>query len=136
MRGCLRVDVFVEQKAPLSPLRRRPDRHRRDARSIYGSRLWRLRAPALRHASLVGGRDSTPGRDTRRPRRVVSIGNCFGVFTAFFDEGVHLTDADSPATDMGLAQEIVCDPSGFSLGHTYTSLLLPQKHTADRDGKI
>jgi hypothetical protein len=32
---------------------------------------------------------------------------------------------------VGLTHQIVCDPPGFSLGHIYTLLLLPQKHTAD-----
>ena len=61
---------------------------------------------------------------------IVPIGNGLGVFTAFFDEGVHLANADSAAADMGLAQEFPCDPPGFALGHTYVLLLLPQKHTA------
>jgi len=62
---------------------------------------------------------------------IVSIGNCFRIFTALFDEGVHLMDTDSAAANMGLAQEIVCDPPGFTLGHTWVLLLLPQKHTAE-----
>jgi len=49
---------------------------------------------------------------------IVPIGNCFRIFTALFDEGIHLPDADSAAANMGLAQEIVCDPPGFTLGHT------------------
>ncbi len=66
---------------------------------------------------------------------VVPIGNSLGVFTTFFDEGVHLTDADPAATNVRLAHQLVCDPPGFSLGHTYTLLLLPQKHTADWAGE-
>jgi hypothetical protein len=31
---------------------------------------------------------------------------------------------------MRFAHEIACDPPGISLRHTYTLLLLPQKHTA------
>lgn len=49
---------------------------------------------------------------------VVSIGNGFGVFTALFDEGVHLTDADSAAADMGFAHQIAFDPPGVSLRYT------------------
>ncbi len=67
--------------------------------------------------------------------KIVPIGNSFGAFTAFFDEGVHLADADSTASNMGLAHQLVCDPPGFSLGHIYTLLLLPQKHTADWAGE-
>jgi hypothetical protein len=66
---------------------------------------------------------------------VVPIGNGLRVFTPFFDEGVHLADADSTAPNMGLAHQLVCDPPGFSLRHTYTLLLLPQKHTADWAGE-
>jgi hypothetical protein len=62
---------------------------------------------------------------------VVPISDGLGAFTVFFDEGVHLTDADSAATDVGFAQEFVCDPPRFTLAYTYTLLLLPQKHTAD-----
>jgi hypothetical protein len=41
--------------------------------------------------------------------KIVPVGDNLGAFTAFFDEGVHLTDTDSAATDMGLADEIVYD---------------------------
>ena len=51
---------------------------------------------------------------------IVPIRNSLWFFTAFFDEGVHLTDADSAATDVGLAHEIVCNPPRLSLRHTYT----------------
>jgi hypothetical protein len=61
---------------------------------------------------------------------IVPIGNSLGVFITSFDEGVHLADADSAASNVGLAHQLVCDPPGFSLGHTYTLLVLPQKRTA------
>jgi hypothetical protein len=61
---------------------------------------------------------------------VVPIGNSLGVFTTFFDEGVHLTDADPATTHMRFAHQIVCDPPGFSLRHAYPLLLFPQKPTA------
>jgi hypothetical protein len=67
---------------------------------------------------------------------IVSIGNSFGVFTPFFDKGVHLADADPTAPNMRLAHQIVCDPTGFSLGHTYTLLLLPQKHSANTNSNF
>jgi hypothetical protein len=62
---------------------------------------------------------------------IVPISDGFGGFPTFFDEGVHLTDADSAAPNMGLAHQFVCDPPRLSLRHTYTLLLLPQKHTAN-----
>ena len=60
---------------------------------------------------------------------IVPIGNGLGVFTSVFDEGVHLPDADSTATNVGLAHELACDPPRFTLSHVETLLLLPQKHT-------
>ena len=47
----------------------------------------------------------------------VPIGDGFGIFTALFDEGVQLADADSTPADVGLAHELACDPPRFALSH-------------------
>jgi len=67
---------------------------------------------------------------------IVPISDSLGILIAFFDEGVYLADADPAAANMGLAQEFVCDPPGFTLGHTYTLLLLPQKHTVNTNSNF
>jgi len=46
---------------------------------------------------------------------IVSISDCLGILTAFFDEGVHLTDADSTPPNVGFGHQIVFDPSRFTL---------------------
>lgn len=66
-------------------------------------------------------------RDKRLPRRDRTGPQQPRDLPPFFDEGVHLTDADSAATDVGLAHQIVCDPPGFSLGHTYNVAATPAK---------
>jgi hypothetical protein len=46
-----------------------------------------------------------------------------------------LTDADPPTANMGLTHEVVCDPPGFALGHSWVFSPHSQKRTAGITGR-
>ena len=53
----------------------------------------------------------------------------FGIDASFFDERVHLSDADSSSADVGLVHQIMGDASRVPFGHITSNWLLSQKNS-------